>query len=451
MKTIVKIKDICIKNIKNVECGEVSFLEDKKFSGILGIYGQNGSGKTAIIDALEILKNVIMNQGLSSNTESVLSCDKDESSISTSFAVEFDGNESNFDYELKINRDSDNGFYISGEKIVYKYQDNEKKVIRKTIEYTFNTDNIITPVVVLNTIKRSDKQAFRSLIEAQTVSYREKKSFLFNNQIIELLNKTDELNNLANIIKNIKKYLEINFIVFNSGSNGLVNTSLVIPVHARVHHGDFDSSGVLPIVLDYPQIYDTEIVKDIKLIFEQINVVLKTIVPNLSIKIKETDNQITKDGKEGSIIELLAVRNQLEFPLKYESEGIIKIVSLLSSIIAVFNCSSFFLAVDELDSGIFEYLLGELLKILGKGAKGQLLFTSHNLILLEKIPTQSIYFTTTDKKDNFATITKVKKTNNLRDVYLRMISLGMDSEFYDELSVLEIEYALMRAGEIFEK
>ena len=39
--------------------------------------------------------------------------------------------------------------------------------------------------------------------------------------------------------------------------------------------------------------------------------------------------------------------------------------------------------IDELDSGIYEYLLGECLEVMQDKAKGQLIFTSHNLRPLE--------------------------------------------------------------------
>lgn len=51
-----------------------------------------------------------------------------------------------------------------------------------------------------------------------------------------------------------------------------------------------------------------------------------------------------------------------------------------------------YLVIDELDSGVFEYLLGELLSVFSDGGKGQLIFTSHNLRALEMLNKQSIYF-----------------------------------------------------------
>ena len=56
--TTVRIESIEIKNFKNVGYGHIDFETSKKGfkSSILGLYGQNGSGKTALIDALELLR-----------------------------------------------------------------------------------------------------------------------------------------------------------------------------------------------------------------------------------------------------------------------------------------------------------------------------------------------------------------------------------------------------------
>ena len=69
--------------------------------------------------------------------------------------------------------------------------------------------------------------------------------------------------------------------------------------------------------------------------------------------------------------------------IRMESEVIIKIISILNALIQAFSDSSICLAIDELDAGIFEYILGELLQIFDESAKGQLIFTSHNHRALE--------------------------------------------------------------------
>ena len=43
-----------------------------------------------------------------------------------------------------------------------------------------------------------------------------------------------------------------------------------------------------------------------------------------------------------------------------------KIISVLGLLISVYNRKSITVAIDELDSGIFEYLLGEILRIISE-------------------------------------------------------------------------------------
>ena len=59
----VRIQSAAIKHFRNVGIGEIRFpcnLASDTFSmksDVLGIYGQNGSGKTTFIDALDLQQN----------------------------------------------------------------------------------------------------------------------------------------------------------------------------------------------------------------------------------------------------------------------------------------------------------------------------------------------------------------------------------------------------------
>lgn len=74
----------------------------------------------------------------------------------------------------------------------------------------------------------------------------------------------------------------------------------------------------------------------------------------------------------------------------------------------MYNVSSITIDIDELDSGIFEYLLGGLLRILSEKGRGQLIFTSHNLRPLETIDRGFIAFTTTNPNNIYIRITNIK-------------------------------------------
>ena len=135
--------------------------------------------------------------------------------------------------------------------------------------------------------------------------------------------------------------------------------------------------------------------------------------------------------------------------MRYESEGLKKIVSILQLLIVVYNNDSITVAIDELDSGIFEYLLGEILRIISEKGKGQLIFTSHNLRPLETIDKGFVAFTTTNVNNRYIRFSNVKTNNNLRDFYYRDIMLGeQDEPVYETTNNYEIALAFREAGDI---
>ena len=115
-------------------------------------------------------------------------------------------------------------------------------------------------------------------------------------------------------------------------------------------------------------------------------------------------------------------------PLRNESAGIIKLISVLSLIIDVFNDKSITVAIDELDAENFEHLLGEILRGLDNYGKGQFIFTSHNLRPLEVLKKEDVVFTTSNSENRFIRLKGVGHTNNLRNLYLREILKSTQNE-----------------------
>lgn len=129
------------------------------------------------------------------------------------------------------------------------------------------------------------------------------------------------------------------------------------------------------------------------------------------------NQQLAADGEHMDyIIQLISVRESIDtktntkeikkIPFRYESVGIIKIVSILPFLIEAYTNTESVVLIDELDSGIYEYLLGELVAIFEQGAFGQLIFTSHNLRVLEMLPQEKIVF---QRRMNLTAIPILKK------------------------------------------
>ena len=231
-------------------------------------------------------------------------------------------------------------------------------------------------------------------------------------------------------------------------NSGLISFD-ALPLFFKYSNKSGNAVGNLPIPLNDSGVIPEQAFEVVNTVTENMNTVLSQLIPNLTIGIKVIGTQTMKNGETGYVIELISRKNKKEIVLRYESEGIKKIVSILQLLIVVYNNDSITVAIDELDSGIFEYLLGEILRIISEKGKGQLIFTSHNLRPLETIDKGFVAFTTTNANNRYIRFSNVKTNNNLRDFYYRDIMLGeQDEPVYETTNNYEIALAFREAGDI---
>ena len=89
----VRIACLTLENFMNVGWGEIcssSYTEKSPFlsSDMMGIYGQNGSGKTALIHAVRILKYCLEGMPLPSYMDEFIQKGKEKSNFQFSFLME---------------------------------------------------------------------------------------------------------------------------------------------------------------------------------------------------------------------------------------------------------------------------------------------------------------------------------------------------------------------------
>ena len=220
-----------------------------------------------------------------------------------------------------------------------------------------------------------------------------------------------------------------------------------IPVNVHVESDNEIMQGCIPLFVNGRGEFPEIIFNRLKDIVKAINVAIKSIIPDLSIEIIKINEEINKDGIKIIQVEVYSRRDENRFLIKYESEGIKRIISLLNYLIYLYNNPGVCLVVDELDAGIFEYLLGELVGVLAQEAKGQLIFTSHNLRIMEKLDKKNIICSTINPLDRYISLKGIEKTNNKRDFYIRTLVLGGQKEkLYDDTELQDIGYAFKKAG-----
>lgn len=455
--TSVRISKIEISRFKNTQYGQIelpSAIEKNFFSSsadILGIYGQNGSGKTAVIEAMALLQILLTGKSLPKETGHYISEDMNSLKISVTFMIQTPDKASLAEYSVILGKLPEGEIEISKETLTASLWTGEKFENRKNlIDYSSSSKGpVFTPKYRFDQLVRCNEENKINLNVAKRLAQKNMVSFLFGSEgrTIFLSAPHEISEEYAYIIRALYQYASYNLFVITSAHSGSISMNFMLPFAFRLQVGKKVEKGELPIRLDGPSIITKEQYRIVNQIIEDMNAVISAMIPGLSIAIHNFGEQLRENGSEGYKIELISKRDDIIIPLKYESEGIIKIISVLNVLMCIYNHPSMCLIIDELDAGIYEYLLGELLSVMEKGAKGQLIFTSHNLRALEMLHRKSIVFSTTNPCNRYIRLQNVKNSNNLRDLYLRSITLGGQREaVYAETDTVEIGRAFRRAG-----
>ena len=460
----VRLQNIIIQDFKNVQYGQLSFENNRKNydASILGLYGQNGSGKTSLIDAMLLLKYALCGQPVPEYFADYVNINAEYATLTYTFKVV--NNEEDTEYKLvysfNIRKDFEENINTNGvlnnqkyktvifnEQLKLSYEHNQEKIKLSTIINTKSDTEIFTPKSKYNILVGADKKIFMDLLVAKKMTALSSMSFIFSRQFLDIIRKNCSDKKYLFAIESLVDYGNNELFIINVVNSGLINMN-TLPIAFKYEEKASLAIGNLAIPLNDSALIPEQILDVLKKVIDDMNIVLKQIVPGLTIEICELGMELSKDNHKSVRIQFMSNKNAKQIPLKYESEGIKKIISVLQLLIVVYNQPSITVAIDELDAGIFEYLLGELLQIISEKGKGQLMFTSHNLRPLETIDKGFIAFTTTNPANRYIRFNNIKTNNNLRDFYYRDIILGEQEEnTYEPTNKYDIAFAFRKAGE----
>ena len=465
-KYLVRIVKSELMHFKNVANGEIRYMNygsvekraeiEKK--DIVGLYGQNGSGKTAMVEALAILKCILSGQRIPYESYEGLLDSLNRTKIITVFYIEHAGDKYKARYEVSLDADSmEKKINLSKEKLTYWRRGATWKSERD-LEFSnpyYDTNSIIedVPVAIYSkNMKELEGTAITKGVQSLAIYCAQKNVSIFFNDL--MLGKLSEKNagekeeerTLATVVRSLLQFGRMYFQVVKVNQLADINRSNVLPVNVYAENSKFVMKGCLPLVMNGQGRISEALYGQLEEAVRAINIALKAIISNLRIELRIVSEERDKEGNKNVLAEVYSVRDGKEFLTKYESEGIKRIISLLNYLIALYNYPEICLVVDELDSGIFEYLLGEILGVLNEEAKGQSIFTSHNLRAFEKLNIKNIVCTTTNPENRYIRLIGKEKNHNPRDFYIRTITIGgQKEELYDEADLQSIGYAFRRA------
>ena len=531
-----RIQSIEFRNFRNLDHGKIiipnssmSDFYDGKPS-VLGLYGQNGSGKTSVILALDVLKTLLSGKRLGEKYSSCIRKGCDRCSLVFSFVLYSKitddieepllGSEADqcflVDYGVDIVHDGlkrdKNGECINDETLVI-----ENEILKVKSQKSDGTTVIHRQVFFDTSVGACDggRRAFggknkyefftlynqeyqREYMDIKLVTRTESRSFIFSKEFVTLFEEiyaelyrsmgdevTEQLKHVAElvaadnnaknntkdilekmhdvssediewglnaigiysvlvlILKNLRTFGRSYLHVLDTSTMGQTSINVELPLMLWVNQkGKGVYNFLVQLRMDGPTDIETKFYPYMLTAISRVSEVLTKVVPGLSIKVRDLGGELNSKGIEIQRFEIVSCRNDSTIPLKYESDGVRRILSIMSLLIAAYNDASFTIAIDELDSGLFEYLLGEFISVLSESIKGQLVFTSHNLRPLEVLPSEYLCFTTTNPNKRFVFLNK-KREYNLRDYYFRNIILGSDDlGLYKATDRYEIEMAL---------
>lgn len=373
-----------IENVENAETNSGADINNKidtlynyGYTDTLGIVGPNGTGKTTLVDALLLVKDIICNNKIHYSEYDKILSEKNESKeeptiISCTFLV---GPEINVSKEIQFMKKN------------------------------------WTPY------KETKLANYIGYLVTYRINFADKK---YSVTITDTEGKDIE-DNIEDILEELKYFVRNNFHI--------INHSCKESIYEILQEIVFDKRE---------KTLSQEKFIEISEIISKINKVLPSIISNTKIELEQTNH--TNINNSVSFITFLC-ENDNRIPIEYASEGVKKLIPVLHYLIQVHNNPEKCVIIDNIDRNIFGFALGEIVLAINNNGKGQFIFTSNNSNVLTKLNSKHIICTTTNPKNRYIELhqTKSEAKENLEDFYIRALMLGGQKEplcnIYDFLGI----------------
>lgn len=433
------------KNFKSLKDIEFNLNKTKtKTNQFISIYGENGSGKTNIVELFKFLQQSAMARAIDIAMNKLpkeffemqeeiedkmpteirqifqLSLDlkeyrmldeKGETEIEYGFKI---NNKEGF-YYIKFNNEivEEKLYYMAGKQRAYLFElKKEDGKIIKTLNKNIFMNNKYNEELIDEIDKYWGKYSFLSLLSFEMVE--KNKEYIDTNiskNIIEIIDKIWKMT--VHVNKGISKIMPNIF----KKAQKLDNIQ-----KGYIEKNKFNELNKYENILN---IFFTQAYADIK-----------EVKYNITEKENKIYYELYFNKKIGGEIKAI--------PSKMESEGTRRILNQFDTLIGSLLGET--VIIDEIDNGIHDVLMKNIIMSIKDEITGQLIITTHNTLLLEILPKEYIYILSTDYNGN-KTINsikdyeiKIQKNNNARDLYFKGVFGGIPTTDYIDFE--EIKYAL---------
>lgn len=400
-----------VKGIKNFE-EEVSLSFYKKTItkpidtgnyNVKGIYGMNGSGKSAIISSVDILRNLLVNENYLNNPiiqnslDEIINKKIEELHIGTKFLLKLTEDTAYlYEYEVVLKKNNFGKYAIDSEQLSCRnafYKKDEFipvfKVKKGEIEYINTNKDIV--------LERDFREKTKNLLSNSSASS------LF---LMKFLHNKIKTVNIASIIVGTLALLwySFNMHVYMDQSDNHTdyfvndilnkNSEKNIKIHAAqmnvLHIFDMPNLSIFSCKTDTIPVDKYESYKDS---VKKLKKFIQIFKPELKdIEIEKKDKGVDYVCSLNMVYEGFSINSE------FESTGIKKLIKLYAYLQEMVKGGIVF--IDELDSNLHDVYLCALLEYLMDYGQGQLCFTTHNVGPMDilKRNKKSIDFLSIDNK-----------------------------------------------------
>ena len=239
-RSVARIVSLEIHNFKNVKYGTLDFENSRKAynASILGLYGQNGSGKTALIDALALLKLNLCGQPVPTAYADYVNVDAPHATLKYSFKITNSANNSEYyaTYEFSIRKDIDASVQnlahsatvsdnykatIFNEVLSYSYKDPETKVKFLPVIDT-NTEEVFLPKSKYVQLVGSSKKTKTNLLSDKKLTSSTSRSFIFSNELLNVFRKNSKDTYHLALFEKLVWFGNYELFIINTSNSGLI-------------------------------------------------------------------------------------------------------------------------------------------------------------------------------------------------------------------------------------
>lgn len=376
------------------------------------LYGNNGAGKTNLLEALFFLKRFVVN-GTNSLNETIFipkfKLDIENSDKPTTFTIDFFNDDKRYFYEISLNDNK----VLKEELFVYN-NNKEQEVFSRELNEQGKT------ILSLGDSKRLT-QKDKLKIEIYSEELRNNQPFLlegYNKNIPELASPIDWFQNKLKVFLNEEKEDGLAFLFHKKPRFRDIAHNIIHMLNIGIEEVKTES---IPLEEFFGQADNSASSKiKLELIFKE----------SLRYKRNNTDYTIYQDEKNQYVVSKIYTLhrndkgNLVKFELNEESFGTRQLLNLLPSVIDGVLSGKVFV-LDEIESSIHPILIRKIISIFleaGSNFKGQLIFTTHesNLLDLDIFRQDEIWFAEKETNGN----TKLYSLNDFKPRYDKDIQKG---------------------------